>query len=144
MIYRRCEVCLPSRQPPPHDDGGQPQPHDGDYNRPRAWPTWPTLHAFPVVDYIVLLVDQEIISETILRFVGAHDDPLYKWSRRRHWIGIGCGQSCGCCRSEQEEDRGMGCCLPCEDLWYLKGVNKSTRWRLSVYNGLDNRWRWDV
>jgi hypothetical protein len=115
-----------------------------DRHRPHPWPTWPASHVFPTADYIVLLVDQEIPSETILQFVGAHVDPNFKWSRRRHWIGIGCGQSCGCCRSEQEEDRGMGCCLPCEDLWYLKGVNKSTRWRLSIYNGLATRWAWEV
>ena len=138
VSYRRCEVCLPSRQPPPQD-GGRPQPRDEDRNRPRAWPTWPALRAFPVVDYTVLLVDQEIISETILQFIGAHDDPLYEWSRRRHWISIECGQSCGCCRSANEEDRGGGC-EPCEDLWYFKGVNRSTRYRVSIYNGLWTRW----
>ena len=134
--YRRCEVCLANRQPQPHDDGRQPQPRDEAHNRPRVWPT---LRAFPVVDYTVLLVDQEIISETILQFVGAHDDPLYEWSRRRHWISIGCGQSCGCCRSANEEDRGGGC-EPCEDLWYFKGVNRSTRYRVSIYNGLWTKW----
>ncbi len=134
--YRRCEVCLSNTQPQLHDDGRQPQPRDENYNRPRVWPA---RRAVNVADYTVLLVDQEIISETILQFVGAHDDPLYEWSRRRHWIGIGCGQSCGCCRSAQYEDRGSGC-EPCEDLWYFKGANRSTRYRVRMFNGLWTKW----
>ncbi len=134
--YRRCEVCLANRQPQPHDDGRQPQPRDEAYNRPRVWPA---LRAVTVVDYTVLLVDQEIISETILQFIGAHDHPRHVWSRARHWIGDGCGQSCGCCRAANEEDRGSGC-EPCRDLWYFKGLNRSTRYRVSIYNGLWTKW----
>jgi hypothetical protein len=139
VSYRRCEVCLPSRQPPPQD-GGRQQPRTEDLRRPHAWPA---LRVPPTSNYVFLLVDQEIISETILQFVGAHVDPNFKWSRRRHWIGIGCGQSCGCCRSEHEESFLSGC-VPCADLWYFKGVNRSTRWRVSIYNGLSTRWAWEV
>ncbi len=146
VSFKRCEVCLPNLgkhwghrptelsapaeargqapgssydAPPPRRPPRMPAEAR---HRPDPWPTWPA--SFSTVNYIVILVDQEISSETILQFVGAHVDPNFKWSRRRHWIGIGCGQSCGCCRSEQEEDRGLGCCLPCEDLWYLKGSTK--------------------
>ncbi len=108
--------------------------------RPDPWPVGPASYA--TVQYNALLVDAEIPSETILQFVGAHVDPNFKWSRRGHWLGIGCGQSCGCCRSANEEDFGSGC-ISCADLWYLKCVNRSTRWRLSIFNGLANRWQWE-
>jgi hypothetical protein len=108
--------------------------------RPDPWPVGPTSYA--TVQYNALLVDAEIPSETILQFVGAHFDENFKWSRRGHWLGIGCGQSCGCCRSANEEDFGSGC-ISCNALWDLKCVSRSTRWRVSIFNGLASRWQWE-
>ena len=165
LSFKRCDVCLPkigkhwghmpTKLSAPAEACGQAPGSSNDVlgprrpprmtpevrGRPDPWPVWPPASS-STVNYIFVRVDAEIPSETILQFVGAHVEPNFKWSRRGHWLGIGCGQSCGCCRSANEEDRGNGGCLPCEDLWYLKGVNKSTRWRLSIYNGLDNRWKW--
>ena len=112
--------------------------------RPRQWPTPPRRHvdAVATLQYGALLFDAEIPSEGILQYVGAHFDPNFKWGRRRHWIGIGCSQSCGCCRAANEEDRGSGC-DSCADLWYLKCCSKSVRWRVSIFNGLGSRWQWE-
>ena len=98
--------------------------------------------AVATLQYGALLFDAQIPSEGILQYVGAHWDPNFKWSRRRHWIGLGCSQSCGLCRPANEEDRGSGC-DSCADLYYLKCVSKSTRWRVSIFNGLGNRWQWE-
>ena len=114
--YRRCEVCLAHTQPRP----------------------WAARRVANVIDYSALLVDQEVISEKVLQFVGAHDDPLYAWSTGRHWIGVGCSQSCGCCRSADDEDRGSGC-EPCEDLWYFKRASRGIRYRVRDYSGLWTR-----
>ena len=56
---------------------------------------------------------------------------------RRHWGA--CGQSCGCCRSANDEDRGSGC-EPCEDLWYFKAASRGIRYRVRDYSGLWTRW----
>jgi hypothetical protein len=108
--------------------------------RPDPWPVWPASYA--IVQWTALLVDAEIPSETILQFVGAHFDENFKWSRRGHWRGIGCGQSCGCCRSSNEEDFASGC-ISCNALWDLKCVSRSTVWRVSIFNGLASRWQWE-
>ena len=108
------------------------------------WPLPRTVRVYSTAteQYGALLFNAEIPCEGILQYVGAHYDDVYKWGRRRHWIGIGCGQSCGCCRSANEEDRGSGCDSCC-DLWYLKCCSKTTRWRVSIFNGLGSRWQWE-
>ena len=108
--------------------------------RPNPWPMWPA--SYEVVNWTALLVDAELPSETILQFVGAHFTEKYKWSRRIHWQGLWCGQSCGCCRSANEEDYPSGC-TSCNDLWEWKCVSRSTVWRVSIYNGLASRWQWE-
>ena len=126
--YKRCDVCMPSigkhwghkqtklsasaeacsRAPGSSNDVPAPRrlprmtPEVR--GRPDPWPVGPASYA--TVQYNALLVYAEIPSETILQFVGAHYDENFKWPRRSHWIGIGCGQSCGCCRSANEEDFG--------------------------------------
>jgi hypothetical protein len=164
LSYKRCDVCMPkigkhweckpTKLSASAEAWGQAPGSSNDVvaprrfprmtpevrGRPDPWPVWPRSYA--TVQYNALLVDAEIPSETILQYVGAHFDPNFKWSRRRHWIGIGCSQSCGCCRAANEEDRGSGC-DSCADLWYLKCVSRSTRWRISIFNGLGNRWQWE-
>ena len=108
--------------------------------RPYPWPVFPA--SYDVVNWTAVLVDAEIPSDTILQFVGAHKDYRYKWSRRNHWGRTMCGQSCGCCRSANEEDYPSGC-TACNDLWELKCVSRSTVWRVSGYNGLAHRWKWE-
>ena len=98
--------------------------------------------SYEVVNWTALLVDAELPSESILQFVGAHFSEKYKWSRHKHWQGIGCSQSCGCCRSANEEDYASGC-TSCNDLWEWKCVSRSTLWRVSIYNGLASRWQWE-
>ena len=108
--------------------------------RPHPWPNFPA--SYEVVNWTALLVDAELPSESILQFVGAHFSEKYKWSRRKHWQGLGCSQSCGCCRSANEEDYASGC-TSCNDLWEWKCVSRSTLWRVSIYNGLASRWQWE-
>ena len=52
------------------------------------------------------------------------------WSPRLHF-GY-CGQSCGCCRSEQAE---FGACQACDDLLTLKRTCVTMRDLLKTYNG---------
>jgi hypothetical protein len=124
--FKRCEHCMPS--------AGRPHPRciRANYHlfgpRPRVY----TNFTPPI------LVDQEIPSQTILQFLGAHEHHRDVWSRERHWIGDGCGKNCGCCRASNPEDFGTGC-ESCQELWYFKTLSRSTRYRVSLYDGLWTR-----
>ena len=102
---------------------------------PRAVRTY----AIATEQYGPLLFGAEIPSEGILQYVGAHYDDVFKWGRRRHWIGLACGQNCECCRAAID---GSGC-HSCADLWFLKCCSQTTRWRVSTFNGLGSRWQWE-
>jgi hypothetical protein len=124
--FRRCEHCMPS--------AGRPTPRTVERANDHLFGHRPRVY----VDFTPILVDQEIPSQTILQFLGAHEHHADVWSRERHWDGDGCGQSCGCCRASNPEDFGSGC-ESCQELWYFKTLCSSTRYRVSLYDGLWTR-----
>ncbi len=74
------------------------------------------------------------VTLLVLGFIGAHIEPGNTWTTRRHWEE-GCSQSCGCCRAANWEDWPSGC-EACQDLWYIRGVNREGRIRVQMYNGI--------
>jgi len=46
-----------------------------------------------------------------------------KWTPQSHFVADGCGQSCGCCRSRNNED--LGGCEICEMGWTMSCVSRS-------------------
>ena len=46
-----------------------------------------------------------------------------KWTPQSHFVAYGCGQSCGCCRSRNNED--LGGCEICEMGWTMSCVSRS-------------------
>ena len=76
----------------------------------------------------------EAATFEVLDYLLAHVSPGCRWLPRGHWLGHGCGQACGCCRSHNVEDAEEGCnCQPCYTGWILTTVDTSTRAAVAQY-----------
>jgi hypothetical protein len=57
----------------------------------------------------------------VVSYMLSHGPP--KWNSQQHFVALGCGQSCGCCRSRCSD--GFGSCEACDEGWELSCVSRS-------------------